>query len=208
MNLEDVVFEGPFGAILADPPWNFKVRSAKGAGRSAVAHYDCMDLDAIKALPVGSMAADDSALFLWVTDPFFQIGFEVMVAWGFTFKTIGFHWAKIKDGATRIEPSSFPIGTGYWTRMNPELCLFGTRGAPKRLSKSVRKLVISPRREHSRKPDEIHDHIEALVGGPYLELFARESRPNWTTWGDQTTLFDDGSVDTRRIPSDHPERWP
>jgi N6-adenosine-specific RNA methylase IME4 len=78
---------------------------------------------------------------------------------------------------------NFPIGTGYWTRANPEVCLLATRGKPKRLSAAVRKLIVAPRREHSRKPDELHERIEALVGGPYLEMFARFPRPGWDSCG-------------------------
>jgi N6-adenosine-specific RNA methylase IME4 len=199
--LEDLLFEGVFPALLCDPPWNFKVRSEKGAGRSASAHYDCMSLGDIKALPVGGLAADDAALFLWVTDPMLKQGIEVLESWGFAYKTVAFTWVKTKAGATLLEPGSFPIGTGYWSRANPEMCLLGTRGSPKRLSRAVRRLVLAPRREHSRKPDEIHDAIEQLVPGPYLELFGRESREGWRVWGDQADLFDDGHVETRRIPS-------
>jgi N6-adenosine-specific RNA methylase IME4 len=83
----------------------------------------------------------------------------------------------------------FPMGTGYWTRANPELCLLFTRGKPKRLSAAVRKLMIAPRREHSRKPDQQYQDIEQLVGGPYLELFARTEREGWTSWGNQTGKF-------------------
>jgi N6-adenosine-specific RNA methylase IME4 len=77
------------------------------------------------------------------------------------------------------------IGCGYWTRSNTEPCLLATRGAPKRLNADVRMAIIAPRREHSRKPDEVHDRIERLVAGPYLELFARRPRPGWTVWGNE-----------------------
>jgi N6-adenosine-specific RNA methylase IME4 len=82
------------------------------------------------------------------------------------------------------------MGTGYWTRANPEPCLLFTRGKPKRLSSAVRKLLIAPRREHSRKPDEQYDRIEELCAGPYLELFARQVQPGWTAFGNQTDRFD------------------
>jgi N6-adenosine-specific RNA methylase IME4 len=81
------------------------------------------------------------------------------------------------------------------------MCLLATRGHPKRKSKSVSRLVIAPRREHSRKPDEIYNAIEQLVDGPYLELFARQNRPGWEAWGTEAGLFDDGPVATRRWPS-------
>ena len=81
------------------------------------------------------------------------------------------------------------MGIGKWTRAEFEQCWLGTRGNPKRLNADVRQAIISPRREHSRKPAEIHDRIERLVAGPYLELFAREERPGWTVWGNETDKF-------------------
>lgn len=167
-----------YGVIYADPPWGFKVRSDKGMGRSAEAHYDTMSLEDVKAMPVQDMAAPDCVLLLWVTDPFLALGLDVIDAWGFAYKTIGFYWAK-----TGKTPGTFPIGTGYWTRANPELCLLATRGRPKRLNADVRKLIMAPRREHFRKPDEAYDRIERLVAGPYLELFARQRRAGWDSLG-------------------------
>ncbi len=178
----------PYGVIYADPPWSFKTFSDKGLGRSASAWYDCMTLDEIKAMPVKQWANPDCVLLMWVTDPFLRKGFEVLDAWGFEYKTVGFYWAKcgeIIEGLFRNNPNDFywPIGTGYWTRANPEQCLLATRGSPKRQDASVRKLVIAPRREHSRKPDEIYGFIERLCAGPYLELFARQARPGWAAVG-------------------------
>ena len=79
---------------------------------------------------------------------------------------------------------------GHWTRGNPEQCLLFTLGAPERLSAGVRKLIVAPRREHSRKPDEQYAAIEALCPGPYAELFARQHRPGWDAWGNQTDRFE------------------
>ena len=169
-----------YNAILADPPWTFRTYSHKGKGRSAEAWYDCMSLAGIKALPMAQLAAPDCALFLWVTDPGLLQAAEVIAAWGFSYRTVAFTWVKTtKDG------TGFPIGCGYWTRANPEQCLLATRGRPQRLSRSVRQLVLAPRREHSRKPDEVYAAIEALVLGPYLELFARNRRPGWDSWGNE-----------------------
>jgi N6-adenosine-specific RNA methylase IME4 len=81
------------------------------------------------------------------------------------------------------------MGSGYWTRANSEVCLLATRGNPKRLDAGVRQAIVEPRRQHSRKPDCVHDRIERLVAGPYLELFARQRRPNWDCWGNQTDKF-------------------
>jgi N6-adenosine-specific RNA methylase IME4 len=169
-----------YKTILADPPWTFKTYSDTGLGRSAEAHYDCLSLDEIKALPVGDFADDNCVLFIWITDPLLDRGFEVIQSWGFAYKTVGFYWVK-----TSVELSSkeekYPIGCGYWSRANPEQCLLATRGKPHPKAHDVRRLLIAPRREHSRKPDEAYDRIERLCEGPYLELFARHPRAAWDT---------------------------
>lgn len=208
---------GPFSCILADPPWQFSTRSAKGRDRcpdgmtatdakryyrngsrnnSPERHYVTMPLDEIKALPVLQAAAKDCLLLMWATDPMLPQALDVGAAWGFTYKTVGFYWAKLRrEGSSRhllhneAAHKLFPMGTGYWTRANPEPCLLFTRGHPKRVSTSVRKLIISRRREHSRKPDEQYERIESLVTGPYLELFGRQTRPGWTSWGSETDRF-------------------
>lgn len=192
-----------YRVILADPPWTFGTWSDKGKGRSAEAHYDTMSLDGIKALPVASWAADDAILLMWATDPLLDRALEVIRAWGFTYKTVGFYWAKLNKGAGRLllREADFFTGMGFWTRANPEPCLLATKGHPKRRSGAVRKLVIAPRREHSRKPDEVQERIEQLAEGPYLEMFARTSRPGWDVWGLQAGLFDAGPRRTRRRPS-------
>lgn len=175
-----------FKAILADPPWNFKTYSKKGRDRCPDArHYNVMTyLDILKlGTQIDYVAADDCVLFLWITDPFLMQAAEVMNAWGFQYSTVAFTWAKTGKKA------EWPMGTGYWTRANPEMCLLGRRGSPKRKNADVRQLMVSPRREHSRKPDETHERIERLVDGPYLELFARQPRKGWTVWGNQTDLF-------------------
>ena len=194
---------GGFGAILADPPWHWRARSSKGEGRSAKRHYNVMSLDEIAALPIGALAADDAALFLWAIDPMLPQALEVIDAWGFTFKTVAFTWAK-SNAAGR-----FPIGCGYWTRSNPEMCLFATRGRPKRIARDVRQLVISPRRAHSQKPDEVRTSIERLVAGPYLEIFARERAPGWSSWGNELDHFNSESnpiLACDDAPSESPPR--
>jgi N6-adenosine-specific RNA methylase IME4 len=182
--------------IYADPPWAFATYSHKGKGRSAEAHYDCMSLDEVKALPVADWAADDAILLLWATDPLLPQALKVIRAWGFTYKTVGFYWMK-----QNASGKGFFTGMGFWTRANPEPCLLATRGHPKRKAADVRKLVVSPRREHSRKPEEMYGNIERLADGPYLELFARASRLGWDSWGSQAGLFDNGPVQTRRWAS-------
>jgi N6-adenosine-specific RNA methylase IME4 len=187
----DAVTE-PYRVILADPPWSFKSWSDKGKNRApdamvrqkglAERHYATMDKASICGL-LGDLQlpiAKDATLLLWAVDCMLPEALEVMAAWGFRFKTVAFTWAK----TNRCSPG-YSIGLGYWTRGNPEMCLLGTRGSPKRLSAAVRQLIVSERREHSRKPDEAHERIETLLEGPYMELFARERRPGWDSWGNQ-----------------------
>jgi N6-adenosine-specific RNA methylase IME4 len=191
-----------YPVIMADPPWTFLTRSSRGKGRSAERHYGCMSIADIKALPVAQIATKNSTFLLWVPDPHLAIGMEVMAALGFTYKTVGLYWVKRNKNALPLNivydrcyvptwaDHQFFTGMGYWTRANPEMCLLGTRGAPKRTHKDVRKLIVSKRREHSRKPDEQYTRIERLVKGPYLELFARTAAPGWDAWGNQTGTFD------------------
>ena len=122
-----------YRVIYADPPWTFATYSRKGKGRSAEAHYDCMSLAEIKALPVAQWAADDCVLFLWTTDPLLEQAFEIIRAWGFTYKTVGFYWAKLNQPTPGNNHRSFFTGLGFWTRANPEPCLLATRGKPRRL---------------------------------------------------------------------------
>jgi N6-adenosine-specific RNA methylase IME4 len=182
-----------YGAIYADPPWSFRNWSAKGTGRNAVSHYDCLDFDALASLPVADLAADDCALFLWAVDPLLPRAFDLIRAWGFEYKTVAFYWVKLNTAAKHE--------ADYWTRANPEQCLLATRGKPSRKAKDVRRLVVEKRREHSRKPDCVRERIERLVAGPYVELFSRVTKSGWDCWGDQAALFDHGTVVTRRQPS-------
>jgi N6-adenosine-specific RNA methylase IME4 len=155
-------------------------------GRSADRHYPTMTLEELKRLPVMDLAADDCVLLCWTTDPWLAAGktHELIRAWGFEPKTVGFYWTKLNADGTPF------MGSGYWTRANPEQCLLATRGSPKRLSKGVRRWINAPRREHSRKPDETYSRIEKLCAGPYVELFARSSpRPVWDAWGNDVGKF-------------------
>jgi len=180
--------ERKFRAILADPPWSFKVYSGKGKSRSAEQHYDTMTLDDIKALPVAPLAAEDCALFLWAVMPQLPEALEVIKAWGFEYKTCGFTWVKRNAGPA----GGFATGMGYWTRSNAELCLLATKGRPERLHKDVQQLLVAPRGQHSAKPQEVHERIERLVSGPYLELFGRRISEGWTVWGNEIerTMFE------------------
>jgi N6-adenosine-specific RNA methylase IME4 len=185
---------GHYGAILADPPWKFVTRAmarctgANGGGDRS-APYPTMDTDEIAALPVASLAVDDCVLFLWACWPHLEHAFRVIEGWGFTYKTCAFSWMKADPYRLFADEHTPFAGLGYWTRANTEPCLLATRGNPKRLRADVRQGIIAPRREHSRKPDEIHERIERLVAGPYLELFARGRRVGWDCWGNETDKF-------------------
>lgn len=189
-----------FGAILADCPWRFRTwnnatavkRRSSGTNVSASVHYKTMTVEQIAALPVGDYAAPDCALFLWACWPTLPDALHVINAWGFEYKTCGFDWMKAHVGQIDLfrEDGDALCGMGYWTRANTEPCLLATRGKPKRLHRDVRMGIIEPRREHSRKPDCVHDRIERLVAGPRLELFGRQDRPGWTVRGDQIGMFD------------------
>lgn len=172
-----------YGAIIADPPWYFRNFSVKGEAKNPVAHYACMDTAAIAALPVGQLAAPDCALFMWATAPMLPDAIELLRAWGFTFKSAG-AWAKRSSTDT-----AWAFGTGYCFRSAAEFYLLGTIGKPAVRSRSIRNLIVAPTREHSRKPDNLRDDVEALYAGPYAELFAREQRPGWDAWGNQTEHF-------------------
>jgi len=189
--------EGGWPVILADPPWQFnslwggrpKKTEAGYASRAVDAHYDTMTINDIGALPVADIAADDCVLFMWTCWPVLRKSFQVLDAWGFTYKTCAFSWMKADPYRLFADEKTPFAGMGYWTRANTEPCLLATRGKPKRRAKDVRQGIIAPRREHSRKPDEVHGRIERLVAGPYLELFARQERPGWASWGNESDKF-------------------
>jgi N6-adenosine-specific RNA methylase IME4 len=176
---------GGFRVIVCDPPWPFRSNSVARPGRNPRRHYDLMTLVEIAALPVAEIAADDCALFLWAPSPFLVIGahIPIMKAWGFTPTASGFVWVKTnRDG-------SLFSGTGFTTRKRCELCVLGKRGRSVRRAADVREVIVSPRREHSRKPDEFYARVERYADGPRLDLFARELRPCWTAYGDEISKF-------------------
>ena len=187
---------GLYGAILADPPLAFKTRSNKGEGRSPQHHYSCLSFEQLAALPVGDLAAPNCFLFLWIPLRSIVLVEPLMRAWGFNFSGAGFAWAKQNKSGV-----GWFMGTGYGTRHNIEICWLGRRGKPRRQLAGVRELIVAPVREHSRKPDEIYGRIEALCGGPYVELFARQMRPGWDSWGDELGKFRD---ETGKFPIDNP----
>lgn len=174
---------GVYGLIMADPPWRFDLYSERGESKSPQAHYRTMSLDEIAQLPVGELAARDCLLWLWATAPMIDQQIAVAARWGFTFKTSGV-WVKT------TAHGRLGFGTGYVLRNAHEPFIIATRGRP-RTSRAVRSVIMAPVREHSRKPDESFVAAEALVPDvPRLELFSRQSRSGWDTWGDESGKFD------------------
>lgn len=172
-----------FKTILADPPWQFQNRTGKMAPEhKRLNRYPTMKLDEIKQLPVSQVSDDTSHLYLWVPNALLPEGLEVMSSWGFQYKT-NIIWEKIrKDGGPDGR------GVGFYFRNVTEILLFGIRGTKARTlapARSQVNILRTQKREHSRKPDEIFDIIEACSEGPYLELFARGKREDWLLWGNQ-----------------------
>lgn len=172
-----------FGTILADPPWQFTNRTGKVAPEHRrLQRYGTLALDEIKDLPISTVAAEVCHLYLWVPNALLAEGLAVMQAWGFQYKS-NLVWHKIrKDGGPDGR------GVGFYFRNVTELILFGVRGKNARTLSPGRRQVnfmATRKREHSRKPDEQYQIIEACSPGPFLELFARGPRPNWTIWGNQ-----------------------
>ena len=170
-----------YRAILADPPWPFgKGRLGRERG------YETMSPDEICNLPVHSLAHQDCLLYLWIRTRHLSLAMRTIEAWGFEYVTIAFVWIKLDK-----QKKPF-FGIGYWTRNSAELCLLAKRGKPVREAANVQQTILSPIREHSRKPDEQYSRIEAISSGPYLELFARQTRPGWTSWGRELHKFERG----------------
>jgi N6-adenosine-specific RNA methylase IME4 len=173
---------GHFATIVADPPWRFQNRTGKMAPEhKRLLRYPTMEFEEIYELPVRQFAAARSHLYLWVPNALLAYGLETMRRWGFTYKT-NIVWYKVrKDGGPDGR------GVGFYFRNVTELILFGVRGAMRTLAagRSQVNLLPTRKREHSRKPDEIYDIIEACSPGPYLELFARFPREGWAQWGNE-----------------------
>ena len=174
--------EHRFATILADPPWRFANRTGKMAPEHRrLSRYGTMELDEILALPVAQVAARPAHLYLWVPNALVVEGLSVMRAWGFAYKT-NLVWYK-----TRRDGGPDGRGVGFYFRNVTELLLFGVRGSLRTREAGRRQtnIIVSRKREHSRKPDEQYDIVERCSPGPYLELFARHARAGWTPWGNE-----------------------
>src|SRR5712672_4505961 len=187
-----------FSTVLADPPWRFQNSTGKIAPEHRrLSRYGTLSLDEIKSLSVANIVTEPAHLYLWVPNALLAEGLQVMAAWGFTYKS-NIVWHKIrKDGGPDGR------GVGFYFQNVTELILFGVRGKNARTLKPGRTQVnfmATRKREHSRKPDEQYDIIEACSPGPFLELFARGRRKGWISWGDQA---DDGYEPTWKTYAHH-----
>lgn len=176
-----------FRTILADPPWRFANRTGKVAPEHRrLSRYATMDLPEIRELPVAEIVDEPAHLYLWVPNALLPEGLDVLRAWGFTYKS-NLVWHKVrKDGG------SDGRGVGFYFRNVTEMVLFGVRGRSARTLAPGRRqvnLISTQKREHSRKPDELYEIIEACSRGPFLEMFARDTRKNWIACGNQANDY-------------------
>lgn len=200
------IVDGGFKCVLADPPWHFRSYAAAPnhhSSRAIERHYRTMKLQEIIDMPVRQVLHRDCHLFLWTTGPYLEKCFAVARAWGFRYSGSGFVWIKLtkRAGKAQYELRTMQewlmllhTGLGFTTRKNAEFCLLFRRGNARRLAKDIHEVIIAPRREHSRKPDETHDRIERYCEGPRLELFGRQSRDDWSVWGNEADRFDQASA--------------
>lgn len=174
---------GQFATVLADPPWRFQNRTGKMAPEHRrLSRYGTMSLTDIMELPVAQIVQPRAHLYLWVPNALIVEGFEVMRRWGFTYKT-NIVWYK-----TRKDGGPDGRGVGFYFRNVTEILLFGIRGTNNRTLKPGRtqtNIIVSRKREHSRKPEQQYPIIERCSPGPYLEMFARHEREGWTQWGNE-----------------------
>lgn len=181
-----------YATILADPPWRFSNRTGKMAPEHRrLSRYKTMTLQDILELPVPQLVRERAHLYLWVPNALLAEGLRVVEHWGFTYKT-NIVWYKIRKDAGPDRR-----GVGFYFRNVTELVLFGIRGSNARTLKPARRqpnIITARKREHSRKPDQLYDIIEACSRKPYLELFARHPRPLWDQWGDEYEQRDGAAV--------------
>lgn len=168
--------------IYADPPWSYRDKRNKHPRicGGALSHYPTMSVEEIKGMTL-PLIDTNCMLFLWATFPCLQEGLDVIRAWGFRYKTLGFSW--VKTNKKNGQPF---FGIGYYTKSNCEVCLIGVRGRPIKQSNMVSSVLIAPRERHSKKPAIVRDKIVQLCGDvPRIELFARDRVDGWDAWGNE-----------------------
>ena len=172
-----------YQVIYCDPPWAYGSRAIDDRFRGgAMRHYPVMTTNQICALKIGDIAARSAMLFMWATFPCLPDAFKVINAWGFKYCTVAFNWVKLNS----VDNGVF-FGVGYYTKSNAEICLLARKGrAIKPAVDTVSQVIVSPKMEHSRKPDEARRRIEQMYPShSRVELFARRQMPGWDVWGNE-----------------------
>ena len=185
INAELLTYRTDYGVILADPPWSYSSWNGKKS-RTADSKYSLMTTEQIAEMaPAIDVIADDNcALFMWATSPMLDDALTVMSIWGFKYKTIGLNWIKTQ----KHKKQKVIMGMGHYTRPGSKICLLGLRGKAPVADKGVHQVIVEPRRKHSQKPDGQYPRIERLYPDtPKIELFARNKREGWDSWGNELT---------------------
>lgn len=162
--------QGKYFILYADPPWQYQ---NIGFDESAEQQYPTMSVEEICTLPIHNLITDRAVLFLWVTNAFINEGLKVCEAWGFEYKT-NFAWIK----------SSGP-SIGWFIKSRHELLFIATKGEGLHPSEKFISWFEFKVRRHSQKPDIVYEMVEKMYPGPYMELFARQSRDGWDSWGNE-----------------------
>jgi len=187
-----VIIEFPnkkYEIIYADPPWEYENYSNSGKRvadpKFKITPYKGMSVEDIKTLPINQISNDDSILLLWVTYPCLQWGLDVVKAWGFEYKTVGFTWVKRNKSGI-----GYFLGLGNYTRANAEICLLATKGKGCHvIDRTIPQVCDTPLTKHSKKPNVVRTRIVKLFGDlPRIELFARTKVHGWDVWGNDQKL--------------------
>lgn len=177
-----------YNVIYADPPWKyqskqpFRMQGTRFHRLEEV--YQTATVEDMSRWDIGRIAAPDCALFMWSTDSHLPEAIELMKAWGFKYRTVGFVWVKQTSKGNLVR------NLGQWTLKSEELCLIGTKGRAHglKVAHNIPQLVFEERTQHSKKPEAVPDLIEKMFGAvPRIELFARQTRPGWDCWGNEVT---------------------
>lgn len=176
--MEDLVKTNKkYQIIYADPPWAYKhMGNIQG---TANAQYSTMTNKDICELPIKKIADENCILFLWATFPKIKEALDVIKAWGFEYKTVGFTWIKKNKNGSNF------FGVGWYTKSNAEVCLIGVKGKAPKISNSISSIIETVREHHSKKPNIVRNKIVEFCGDvPRIELFARDCFEGWDCWGD------------------------
>lgn len=192
MNVDIFSTDKKYNIIYADPPWSYgDKRTGKGKNNpngagGAEKHYRTMNTQDICDLPVKNIAADNCMLVMWTTAPMIFEAKKVIDAWGFDYKTFGLVWVKMTNDMSKVRGD----GIGNYTVQNAEYCLIALKGKYWRNKTGIKQILLAPKQEHSKKPDEERERIVELLGDlPRIELFARQHADGWDCWGNETDKF-------------------